>query len=47
MAELFGPPFFISILKVSTTQILRHELDPEAFGMIQEYFSLTFQIFAN
>ena len=36
MPELFGPPFCISISKVSQTQILRHLLAFYAFCMIQE-----------
>ena len=44
MSELFGPPFCISILKVSQTQILRNLLAFNAFCMIQEYFSQGFQI---
>ena len=37
--ELFGRPFFVSILKVSWTQIHGHSLDFNAFCTIQEYFS--------
>ena len=36
--EFFVPPFYISILKVSWTQIHRHLLDFNAFCMIKEYF---------
>ena len=43
-SELFGPPFCISILKVLSTQFLRHSLDFNAFCMIQEYFSLSLEI---
>ena len=38
-AWIFGPPFFVSILKVSWTQIHGHPLDFNAFFIIQEYFS--------
>ena len=44
-AELFGPPFYISILKVLRTQILCHSLGFNAFCMIQKYFSQTFSNF--
>ena len=47
MSELFGLPFCISILKAFKAQILRHLLDFNAFGMIQEYFCKVFQIFTN
>ena len=43
-SELFGPPFCISILKVLSTQFLRHSLDFNAFCMIQEYFSQSLEI---
>ena len=46
-AELFGPSFCISVLKVSRTQILCHSLDFNAFCMIEEYFYETFKISAN
>ena len=46
-AELFGPPFWISILKLSTTQMLHHSLDFNAFSMFQEYFSQNFKISKN
>ena len=46
-AELFGSLFCISILKASRTQILRHSLDFNAFCMIQENFSYTFEISTN
>ena len=46
-AELFGPPFCISILKILSTQIHRHSLDLNAFSMICEYFSQSLLIFAN
>ena len=46
-AELFGPPFYVSILKVSRSQILQHSKDFNAFCMIQEYFSQSFQISKN
>ena len=44
-AELFGPPFYISILKALRTQILCHSLGFNAFCMIQKYFSQTFSNF--
>ena len=37
--ELFGLPFYISILKGLWTQFLRRSLDFNRFCMIQEYFS--------
>ena len=46
-SELFGPPFCISILKVLSTQFLRHSLDFNAFCMIQEYFSQSLEISTN
>ena len=46
-SELLGPPFFISILKVLSTQFLRHSLDFNAFCMIQECLSQTFEIWTN
>ena len=46
-AELIGPLFCISILKVLKTQILRHSLGFNAFCMIQEYLSHTFEICTN
>ena len=47
MAGLFGPPFCISILKISTTQIFRRSLDFNPFCMIQEHFCLSFEISTN
>ena len=46
-SELFGPPFCISILKVLQTQILWHSLYFNAFYMIKEYFSQSFEISPN
>ena len=46
-SELFGPTFCISILKVLSTQFLRHSLDFNAFCLIQEYFSQSFEICTN
>ena len=46
-SELFGPPFFISILKVLQIQILWHSLYFNAFCMIKEYFSESFEISPN
>ena len=46
-SELFGLPFFIWILKVLRTKILRHSLDINAFSMIQECLSRTFWIWTN
>ena len=43
MSELFGPPFCISILKVSQTQNLCHLLAFNVFCMIQEYFLRVFK----
>ena len=37
-AELFGPPFCLSILKISRMQILAHSLDFHVFCMIQRIF---------
>ena len=42
--ELFGPPFFISVLKVLRTQIFRHSLDFNALCMMQDYFSQSLEI---
>ena len=42
-AELFGPPFCISIFEVWRTQTLCHSLDFNAFYMIQQYFSQVFE----
>ena len=36
--QLFGPPFCVSILKLSRTQILPHSLDFHGFCMIQMIF---------
>ena len=47
MSELFGPPFYISILKVLWTQILRHALDLSPFFMNQEDFSQSPKISTN
>ena len=44
MSELFGHPFCISILKVSSTEFLLHSLDFNAYYMIQEYFSKSLEI---
>ena len=46
-AELFGPPFCISIWEIWGTQILRHSVDFNAFYMIQQYFCQFFKIFSN
>ena len=46
-SELFGPPFCISILKVSWSQIDCYSLDFNAFCMIQEYFSQSVKINKN
>ena len=46
-SELFGPPFCISILKVLQTQILWHSLYFNAFCMIKEHFSESFEISPN
>ena len=46
-SELFGPPFFISILKVWRIQILRQLLDFNAFCMIQQYFFQSPEISSN
>ena len=46
-AELFGPPFCISIWEIWGTQILRHSLPFNAFYMIQQYFCQFFKIFPN
>ena len=46
-SELLGPPFCISILKVLSTQFLRHSLDFTALCMIQECLSQTFEIWTN
>ena len=45
--KLFGPPFCFSILKYERNEILRHSLDFNAFFMIQETLSQTFEIFTN
>ena len=44
---LFGPHFFISILKVLWTEILRHSLDFSLFCMNQEDFSKSPEICTN
>ena len=46
-AELLGLPFCISILKVLSTQILRHSLAFNAFCMIQEYVCHSLEISTN
>ena len=46
-SELFDLPFCISIIKVSWTLIFVHSLDFNAFCMIEEYFSQTFEISTN
>ena len=43
-SELFGCPFWISILKVWWAQFLRHSLDFNSFCMIQEHFSRSLEI---
>ena len=45
--ELFSPPFCISILKISWSQILRHSLDFNAFCMMRQYFSQSLEISLN
>ena len=47
MAELFGPPFCIWILKIWGIQILHRPVDFNAFYTIQQYFSQFFQISSN
>ena len=47
MSELFGRPFCISILRILSTQFLRHPLDFNAFSMVQEYFSQSLEISTN
>ena len=47
MSELFGPPFCISILKVLSTEILRHSLDFSPFCMNQKDFSQSPEISTN
>ena len=47
MADLFGPFFCISILKVLKTQILFHSLDMNAFCVIKEYLSQNWKISTN
>ena len=46
-SELFAPPFFISMLKVLWTKILRHSLDSNAFCMIEENFCQSLEISTN
>ena len=46
-AELFTPPFCISIFKVLLPQFHSHSLDFNAFCMIQEYFSQSVEVSAN
>ena len=46
-SELFGPPFYISILKVLGNQLFRYSLDLNAFCMIQEYFPQCFEVSTN
>ena len=47
MSELFGPPFWISILKILSSQILRRSLHIRPFWMNQEGFSQSPEISAN
>ena len=46
-SELFGPPFYSSILKVLGNQLFRYSLDLNAFCMIQEYFPQCFEVSTN
>ena len=46
-AELFGPPFSISIFKIWAIQILHHPVDFNAFYSIMQYFSHFLQISSN
>ena len=46
-SELFRPPFCISILKVLSTQILRHSLEFNPLWMIQQYFSQSLEMSTN
>ena len=46
-SELFLTPFCISILKVLSSKFLRHSLDFNAFCMIKENFSQSFEISTN
>ena len=47
MSGLFDPPFYISILRVFQTQVLRHSLDSNALCMIHENFSQSVEISRN
>ena len=47
MSEIFGPPFWILILKVLWTKIFCHSLDFNAILMIQDYFPQDLQISTN
>ena len=46
-SNLFCPLFCISILKLLWIQIHPHSLDLNAFSMIEEYFSQSFEISTN
>ena len=46
-SDLFGPPVCLLILKLLRTEILRHSLDFNPFGMSQEYVSQSLQISTN
>ena len=46
-SELFGPPFYIWILKDLWTQIHRHSLDLNVLCMIEKYFSQSLEISRN
>ena len=43
MAELFGPPFCISILLIWRTQAVHNSLEVNSFFTIQLYFSQCFK----
>ena len=46
-SKIFGLSFCISILKLSSTDILRHSLDFNAFCLVQKKFYQTFEISSN
>ena len=46
-SELFGSPFFFSILNVLLTQSVCHSLDFNAFCMIKDYFSQSREIYTS
>ena len=46
-AELLGPPYCISVLRIWRTQVLHHSLGSKAFYMMKESFSYFSKAFSN